>query len=388
MPATLALLAGTRPECLKLVSLIRAGRERADLRLVVISSGQHPGMVRRTLAQWSLEPDLELPRPPTPISLSGTVRWLRDHARAALRDCGATALVVQGDTSTAYAGALAARAAGIALIHVEAGLRTADPMRPFPEEMFRRRIGPIADWHYAPTASAADNLRREGVAADRIEITGNTGIDALRLALEADDEPAAASDGRLLVLTLHRRENYGPRLEQVCSAVLELLEQHADFSVVCPVHPNPTVGSRMRRMLGGHPRIRLTEPLDYAPFVRLLARAALVITDSGGIQEEAPYLGVPVVVARENTERPEAVRWGSTRLVAARRADVIDAAQSLLAAPRPLAAAFDADAPFGDGLAGARIITSIARRLSHSTVIAHSQLGATDVGQVGGFRPT
>lgn len=364
MPATLAVLAGTRPECLKLVSLIRAGRSRADLRLVVISSGQHPGMVRRTLAQWSLQADLELSRPPALISLSGTVRWLRDHVRAALRDCGAQALVVQGDTSTAYAGALAARASGIRLIHVEAGLRTADPMRPFPEEMFRRRIGPIADWHFAPTASAADNLLREGVPSARIEITGNTGIDALRLALAADDQPPAAMDGRLLVLTLHRRENYGPRLEQVCHAVVELLALHPDFRVVCPVHPNPAVGTRMRRMLGDHPRVELTEALDYAPFVRLLARAALVITDSGGIQEEAPYLGVPVVVARENTERPEAVRWGATRLVAARRADVIDAAQALLAGPRPHAAAFDDDAPFGDGLAGARIIASIARRLS------------------------
>lgn len=364
MPATLAVLAGTRPECLKLVSLIRAGHAHTQLRLVTLSSGQHPAMVRRTLGQWSLAPDFELPRPPAPISLSGTVRWLRDHARGALQDCGAQALVVQGDTSTAYAGALAARAAGIALIHVEAGLRTADPMRPFPEEMFRRRIGPIADWHYAPTASAADNLRREGVAEARIEITGNTGIDALRLALSASGEPAPSTDGRLLVLTLHRRENYGPRLEQVCSAVLDLLHRHPDMHVVCPVHPNPAVGSRTRRMLGSHPRIRLTEPLDYVPFVRLLARAALVITDSGGIQEEAPYLGVPVVVARENTERPEAVRWGATRLVAARNVEVLDAAQALLSAPRPLAAAFDADAPFGDGLAGARIITSIAERMA------------------------
>jgi len=367
MPATLAVLAGTRPECLKLVSLIRAGRNCSDLQLVVISSGQHPGMVRRTLAQWSLEADLELPRPPTPISLSGTVRWLRDHARAALRDCGARALVVQGDTSTAYAGALAARAAGITLIHVEAGLRTSDPMRPFPEEMFRRRIGPIADWHYAPTARAADNLLHEGVPGERIETTGNTGIDALRLALAADDPPRAATEGRLLVLTLHRRENYGPRLEQVCNAVLELLALHPDFHVVCPVHPNPTIGSRMRRMLGAHSRIHLTEPLDYVPFVRLLARAALVITDSGGIQEEAPYLGVPVVVARENTERPEALLWGATRLVAARCADVIKAAQALLAAPRPLAAAFDAAAPFGDGLAGTRIMASITRRLCIAT---------------------
>lgn len=365
MRTTLAVLAGTRPECLKLVSLIRALKRCEELHPLLISSGQHPTMVRRTLAQWALAPDRELPSPKPPISLSGTVRWLRDQTRAALRDSGARALVVQGDTSTAYAGALAARAEGIVLIHVEAGLRTADPMRPFPEEMFRRRIGPLADWHYAPTASAADNLLREGVPAARIEITGNTGIDALRLAL-ADTTPLdlpLPDSARLMVLTLHRRENYGPRLEQVCTAVLELLALHPHLGVLCPVHPNPTVGTRMRRMLGAHARIRLTEPLDYAPFVRLLARADLVITDSGGIQEEAPYLGVPVVVARENTERPEAVRWGATRLVAAEHRVVLAAAEALLAAPRPHAAAFNRDAPFGDGHAGERIATSIAQRL-------------------------
>lgn len=368
MPATLAILAGTRPECLKLVSLVRALKSGNPLHPLLISSGQHPAMVRRTLAQWSLSPDLELPAPVAPISLSATVRWLRDHARAALQTAGASAVVVQGDTSTAYAGALAARAAGIRLIHIEAGLRTADPMRPFPEEVFRRRIGPLADWHYAPTPSAAANLYAEGVAPTQVEITGNTGIDALRLALQASDAPPDDSlpAPRLLVLTLHRRENYGPRLEQVCAAVLDLLARHDDLGVICPVHPNPAVGTRMRRMLGAHPRVRLAEPMDYLPFVRLLARAALVLTDSGGIQEEAPYLGVPVVVARENTERPEAMRWGATRLVAVERTALVAACEQLLAAPRPSAAAFDTEAPFGDGRAGERIAASLAHRLTEA----------------------
>lgn len=359
MRATVGLLAGTRPECLKLISLQRALAGMPGLRPWLISSGQHPAMVRRTLAQWGARPDLELPSPQPPVSLSGTVRWLRDQVRTALCTGGVDLLVVQGDTSTAYAGALAARAEGIALVHVEAGLRTADPMRPFPEELFRRRIGPLADWHYAPTESAAANLRAEGVADSRIAVTGNTGVDALRLAL-AERPPAIAADGRLLVLTLHRRENYGPRLEHVCQAVLCLLQRHPDLHVLCPVHPNPTVGQRVRRTLGGHARIELTEPLDYLPFVHALARAALVITDSGGIQEEAPYLGVPVVVARENTERPEAVRWGATRLVAAEHAAVLQAAESLLAAARPASAAFDANAPFGDGRAGERIAAGLA----------------------------
>lgn len=359
MRAKVGLLAGTRPECLKLISLQRALAGTPGVRPWLISSGQHPMMVRRTLAQWGLRPDLELPAPRAPISLSGTVRCLRDQTRAALRQSGVNMLVVQGDTSTAYAGALAARAEGVVLIHVEAGLRTADPMRPFPEELFRRRIGPLADWHYAPTESAAANLRAEGVAAARITVTGNTGVDALRLAL-AERPSVSSAGGRLLVLTLHRRENYGPRLEHVCQAVLSLLQRHPDLTVLCPVHPNPTVGQRVRRTLGGHPRIELTEPLDYLAFVHALARAALVITDSGGIQEEAPYLGVPVVVARENTERPEAIRWGATRLVAAEHKAVLEAAESLLTAARPAAAAFDAQAPFGDGRAGERIAAGLA----------------------------
>lgn len=369
MLATVGLLAGTRPECLKLISLQRALQARSELRPLLISSGQHPAMVRHTLAPWGVQPDLELPSPQPPVSLSGTVRWLRDRVRAALRTSGVHALVVQGDTSTAYAGALAARAEGRMLVHVEAGLRTADPMRPFPEELFRRRIAPLADWHYAPTASAAANLRQEGIAEARILVTGNTGVDALRLAL-AECTPPAAADGRLLVLTLHRRENYGPRLEHVCQAVLSLLARHADLQVLCPVHPNPAIGQRVRRRLHGHPRVQLTEPLAYLPFVQALARAALVITDSGGIQEEAPYLGVPVVVARENTERPEAVRWGATRLVAAEHQAVLQAAEALLDAPRPPAAGFDARGPFGDGHAGERIAAALAQCLQPLAVCA------------------
>ena len=358
-----AILAGTRPECLKLISLVRALRQR-DHPLVLIGSGQHPAMVRSTLAHWDLTPDLELPPPPAPIALSATVRWLRDHTRTAIDRLGVSALVVQGDTSSAYAGALAAKSAGIRLLHVEAGLRTSDPLRPFPEEVFRRRIGRLADWHFAPTAGAAANLYAEGVARERVLVSGNTGVDALRLALSGHlpckEIAWQARFPRLLVLTLHRRENYGPRLEHVCDSVLELLARQSDLGVVCPMHPNPAVSARMRRLLGAHPRIWLTEPLPYRPFVRLLAQAALVITDSGGIQEEAPYLGVPVVVARENTERPEALAGGAIRLVAADRQTLLSVALELLAAPRPDAVPFTVDAPFGDGLAGERIAEVIA----------------------------
>jgi UDP-N-acetylglucosamine 2-epimerase (non-hydrolysing) len=359
----LVVLAGTRPECLKLTSLVRALRARLGDGVVLMSSGQHPTMVRSTFAQWGIAPDCELMAAPQPSSLSGHVRWIRDRVRAAAGELGARVLLVQGDTSTAYAGALAAKALDIELVHVEAGLRTADPMRPFPEELFRRRIGGLADWHFAPTALAARNLISEGIAPARVQVSGNTGVDALRLALETriPAEELAWRDrfDELLVLTLHRRENYGPRLEQICVGVRDLLDLHPRLGVVCPVHPNPAVGARVRRVLAGHPRVWLTAPLDYRPFVQLLSDARLVVTDSGGIQEEAPYLGVPVVVARENTERPEALSSGNTRLVAAEAHAVMDAAQALLAAPRPRPLPFTADAPFGDGRAGERIADTL-----------------------------
>ncbi len=365
------IVAGTRPECLKLVALVRALRACDGPRIWLVSSGQHPQMVRDTLAQWGLAPDRELAAV-TPGSVSAQVRWMRDRVRMVCEELGPALLVVQGDTSSAYAGALAARAAGIELAHVEAGLRTSDPMRPFPEEPFRRRIGALADWHFAPTPGAARNLLGEGIAPARIHTPGNTGIDALRLALA---EPAAAHAPRwqerfdeLLVLTLHRRENYGPKLEQICLGVRALLDLNPRLGVVCPVHPNPAVGTRVRRILGGHPRIVLTTPLEYRPFVQLLAQARLVITDSGGIQEEAPYLGVPVVVVRENTERPEALTCGNTHLVAAEAPALIAAAQQWLAAERPSAHAFAPGAPFGDGRAAERIAQVLVNLAAHALV--------------------
>ena len=371
MPAatSMAILAGTRPECLKLVSLVRAVRHRIGARTVLINSGQHLEMVRSSLVQWGLNADMELPAV-VPGSLSAQVRWMREQVREACMQVGAKLLVVQGDTSTAYAGALAAKLCGIGLAHVEAGLRTADRMRPFPEEAFRRRIGALADWHFAPTAGAARNLLAEGVACARIFTPGNTGIDALRLALAdpgvGDDLHWQARFSELLVLTLHRRENYGPRLEQICVGVCRLLDLHPELGVICPVHPNPAVGARVRRALAAHPRVWLTEPLAYRPFVHLLSQARLVVTDSGGIQEEAPYLGVPVVVARENTERPEALAGGHTRLVAVNAQAVFDAAQALLQAPRPQAHAFCASAPFGDGRAGERIAQVLVEVLANA----------------------
>jgi UDP-N-acetylglucosamine 2-epimerase (non-hydrolysing) len=398
----LAVVAGTRPECLKLASLVRALRARPEVALTLINSGQHLEMVERTFAHVEIATDQRLAPPLPPLSLSRAVRHLRDHLVAEIALERPDAIIVQGDTSTAYAGALAGRAAGLPVVHVEAGLRTGDPMRPFPEEMFRRRIATVADYHFAPTAGAAANLLREGHAAERVFNVGNTIVDLLREtsaaiantqldgggssrdAFEQGETPAARAARvpwrerfrRLVTLTLHRRENYGRGLITVCAAMLELLETHEDLGVVCPVHPNPVVGHRVRRMLGGHPRVCLTEPLDYRPFVRLLAESTLVVTDSGGIQEEAPYLGVPVLVVRDSTERPEALALGSTRLVAVEHHHIVHEVEAALARERPAAIAFDAQAPFGDGRSGERIVEILLHELARRST-ATASAGAT-----------
>jgi len=359
--ARVLLVAGTRPECLKLASTVIALRRRGDVDVLLMNSGQHVQMVTRSFAQLGLEPDIEGAQIPAG-SLSATLRALRAQIRTAAIEHRASVLVAQGDTTTAYATALAARDLALPLAHVEAGLRTDHPLRPFPEEYFRRAIGKLAQLHFAPTSMARDNLLGEGVAAERIHLVGNPAIDVLRDVLAQDPvaPPTLPATAKLITLTLHRRENYGRGLDTVCAAVLELLAREADVGVVCPVHPNPIVGARIRRHLAGHPRIVLTEPLDYRPFIALLARSTLAITDSGGIQEEAPYLGTPILVVRENTERPESLALGIARLIPVERAAIVAATHDLLLSPRPHGIAFDANAPYGDGHAGVAVAAAIA----------------------------
>ncbi len=360
------IVAGTRPECLKTASVVRAMKSHPSIDVCLINSGQHRTLVGQTFAHLGLDVDIELPSPESGGSLSRTVTALRQSLARCFAELQPAAVVVQGDTSTAYAGALAARDLQIPLAHVEAGLRTRNPMRPFPEEAFRRRIAPMAHWHFAPTQGAAANLHNEGIAYARVHVVGNTVIDELRLALETRSDEAddnAANSPRTITLTLHRRENYGRGLDLVCGAVLETINSCAQLDVVCPVHPNPIVGQRIRRLLGAHPKIRLTNPMPYRTFVRLLQRSALVVTDSGGIQEEAPYLGTPVLVARQETERPEALAFGGTRLVPLDKAMIRDAIMLALERPRPIALPFAIESPFGDGRSGVRIADTLIRAL-------------------------
>ena len=364
------IVAGTRPECLKLASLVAALRARGEVETLLVNSGQHHAMVERTFAHLEMTTDVA-PGPIDPASLSHALTSLRERLRAIATEHRASLIVAQGDTSSAYAASLAARDLALPLAHVEAGLRTDHPYRPFPEELFRRRIAPIAQLHFAPTASAERNLLREGIAPEAIHRTGNTVVDLLRAQLEDTRPlllPFLADDGlpdtdELVTLTLHRRENYGRGLDVVCEAVLELVRQRPRLGVVCPVHPNPAVGSRIRRHLAGRARIALVDPLDYRPFIALLAQSRLTITDSGGIQEEAPYLGTPVLVVRENTERPESVAIGAATLVPLKADRIVAEAQRLFALPAPRRLPFTPEAPYGDGRSGERIASILVERL-------------------------
>ncbi|HSV18240.1 MAG TPA: UDP-N-acetylglucosamine 2-epimerase (non-hydrolyzing) [Casimicrobiaceae bacterium] len=352
------VVAGTRPECIKLAPVVRA-LARADLPAVVVSSGQHAHAVRATLAEFGLHPDVELAPLPALPNLAAASAHLRCELGAAIERFRPSVVIVQGDTLTAHAGALAARDAGCRLAHVEAGLRTPSITNPFPEEWFRRRIALHATWHFAPSPGAVAHLRREGVAPATIHCVGNPGIDSLRGVL-AELPVRPVRDGTRVIVTLHRRENYDANADAICRALLRLADAEPALKLLLPVHPNPRIAARIRRRLGGHGAFQLVDPMAYKPFVRAAASAALIISDSGGIQEEAPHLGTPLLVPRDNTERPECLATGFVRLTPIDEDAIVGHARALLAAPARAAVPIDERAPFGDGRAGSRIASALA----------------------------
>ncbi len=363
MTRRLLVVVGTRPEAIKLAPLVLEARRAPELfETVVVSTGQHREMLAQVLDLFEVAVDLDLGIMTPDQSLGHvTTAALTGVARAIERfapDC----LVVQGDTTTAFAGALAGFYAAVPVAHVEAGLRTYDKRQPFPEELNRRLISHVADYHFAPTPRARHNLLAEGIDPDRIWITGNTGIDALFLALERCRPEAAGPPrtGRVLLLTAHRRENHGAPLGRICRAVLTLLERFPDLRVVYPVHLNPRVRTTAFGLLGGHPRVELTEPLDYRTFVLAMHRADVILTDSGGIQEEAPSLHKPVLVLRETTERPEAVEAGTARLVGTDAGRIVQETAALLAEVGNGRGPVLQDNPYGDGKATRRILEVLA----------------------------
>jgi UDP-N-acetylglucosamine 2-epimerase (non-hydrolysing) len=351
------IVAGTRPECIKLAPVIRALAARGRLRAMVVNSGQHRAAVREMLASFGIGCDIELDAPPPLPNLRASCRHLRDRLHAVIAASAPDFVLVQGDTLTAYAGARAGHDANRPVVHVEAGLRTESVSDPFPEEWFRRRIARHASVHFAPSVSAVRHLHREGIDPATIHRVGNTGIDCLRALLHewalAGESPASTEP--TILVTLHRRENWGHNADVICDALTEIAARRPELRLVFPVHPNPRVAPRIRRRLGGLPGFDLVAPMAYRDFVRAAASAALVISDSGGVQEEIPHLGTPLLVPRTNTERPESIATGFVRLVAADRDLLVSLALELLAAPRRAPLPFDRHAPYGAGDAGQRI---------------------------------
>ncbi|MFZ5862712.1 MAG: non-hydrolyzing UDP-N-acetylglucosamine 2-epimerase [Nitrospirota bacterium] len=365
-PLTVFVAFGTRPEAIKLAPVIRAlwARPRA-CRPVVCVTGQHREMLNQVLDIFDIQPDHALHVMKPAQSLTELTANVLVRMEQVLVKEEPDLVLVQGDTTTSFAASLAAFYQRIPIGHVEAGLRTLRKYEPFPEEVNRRLTGVLADYHYAPTANSRRNLLQEGVNPRRVIVTGNTGIDALFVALRvarrsAGRVPRGGPAGRRLVLvTAHRRENFGEPFDEICRALIDLVTRNPDVDVVYPVHLNPRVHDVAFSRLAGFRQIQLVKPLDYLSFVRLLDRAYLILTDSGGIQEEAPSLGKPVLVMRDTTERPEAVEAGTARLVGARAETIVAAAQRLLDDPRDYRRMSAARNPFGDGKASERIVRHV-----------------------------
>ncbi len=366
---------GTRPEAIKLAPVVEALRAEKGIEVVVCVTAQHREMLDQVLRIFSLRPDHDLNLMRAGQDLFDVTAGALTALRPVIAEVKPAALVVQGDTTTTLAAALAAFYSHVAVAHVEAGLRTGDKRRPFPEEINRRLTTHLADWHFPPTDWARENLLREGVAEDRVFVTGNTGIDALLELVERIDSGAVqpslpasiapALDGRrrLILVTGHRRESFGAGFENICLALRAVAERHPDVAIVYPVHLNPNVQEPVRRHLGSLEGVYLTEPLDYLPFVALMKRAHLIVTDSGGVQEEAPSLGKPVLVMRDTTERPEGVRAGVARLVGPHTDRIVAAVEELLTDESSYRAMAQKQNPYGDGHAAARIARVLAEKL-------------------------
>jgi len=375
-----ATIFGTRPEAIKLAPLlIRMRHRRPEFHSIVIVTAQHRDMLDQVLRTFGIRPnhDLDLMQPgQSPGQVGARILLAIEPILARVRP---DVVVVQGDTMTTFAAALASFNLKIPVAHVEAGLRTLDRYNPFPEEMCRRLTTSLADVHFAPTSWARDNLLREGIPRRSILVTGNTVIDALFQVLKSPPPAETRAilskvPGRLLLVTTHRRENFNAPLRNICSALLRIVREVPDIGIVLPVHRNPQVDGPVRGFLQGKERIHLVPPLDYAPFVHLMSRAHLILTDSGGVQEEAPSLGVPVLVARGTTERPEGVEAGVARLVGTDKDEIEKAAIALLtdaAARRRMARRTN---PYGDGRAVHRILDDLVRRFG-STVTSSRRRG-------------
>ncbi|HHV64453.1 MAG TPA: UDP-N-acetylglucosamine 2-epimerase (non-hydrolyzing) [Peptococcaceae bacterium] len=367
---------GTRPEAIKMAPVIKALEKQETIDCRVVVTAQHREMLDQVLRLFDITPsyDLDLMRPGQ--SLAGLTSRVMEGLDNIFAQEKPDMVLVQGDTTTTFVAALAAFYHRIPIGHIEAGLRTGQKYSPWPEEINRKLTSGLADLHFAPTELAKENLLREGFNPATIHVTGNTVIDALlatvRQGYYFENENLRQileqnQDKRLLLMTTHRRENWGEPLRQIYEALVAILEAYPDTYVIFPVHKNPAVRKVVNEVLGEHERVYLIEPLDYEPFVNLLAKAYLIITDSGGIQEEAPSLGKPVLCARDTTERPEAVAAGTVLLVGTTYAGVYANIEELLINPQVYRQMAQTANPYGDGLASKRISEIVVDYLNMNT---------------------
>jgi UDP-N-acetylglucosamine 2-epimerase (non-hydrolysing) len=360
---------GTRPEAIKMAPVVKALMAAGGFDARVCVTGQHREMLDQVLLLFSIVPDYDLAIMRPGQSLGDITSAVLSALDAVLADFQPDIVLVHGDTTTTLAASLAAYYRQIPVGHVEAGLRTGNIYSPWPEEINRKVASAICELHFAPTEQSRDNLRGENVSDDRIVVTGNTVIDALHdvvKLIQADDGLGATlaarfgidENRRIILVTGHRRESFGNGFERICAALARLAER-SDVQIVYPVHLNPNVKGPVERLLGGCGNVRLLPPQDYLPFVYLMSRSDLIITDSGGVQEEAPSLGKPVLVMRDTTERPEAVQAGTVRLVGTDVALIVSSVANLLDDPAAYEAMSFAHNPYGDGKAAERILAAI-----------------------------
>jgi UDP-N-acetylglucosamine 2-epimerase len=369
-----AVVFGTRPEAIKMAPVVhalrRAAAAGASLQAAVYVTAQHRDMLDQVLNLFGIEPDADLDAMRPDQGLADLTARMLTQLDELFRRESPELVLVHGDTTTAFVAALAAYYQKIPVGHVEAGLRTRNRYSPFPEELNRQMVDSLATYHFAPTSQAVDNLLAEKIAPDGVVQTGNTVIDALLIALERIGTKAPAKllgrypslskvlngQRRMLLVTSHRRENFGHGMTGIFEALVELTVRFPDTEVVYPVHPNPQVREATKRLLAGRERIHLLDPLDYDDFCYLMSRCHLILTDSGGIQEEAPTLNKPVLVLRDTSERPEAVAAGAARVVGTQRQTIVEAATTLLTNAREYQTMADAVNPYGDGHAADKIV--------------------------------
>lgn len=365
----IACVVGTRPDAIKMAPVIREFKKHSDVvDVLTVSTGQHREMLDQALGAFDLVADEDL----GVMSHGQSLAELTSKALVGLDHVFSkhkpNYVIAQGDTTTTFVAGLTAFYHGIRFGHVEAGLRTDSITNPFPEEFNRRACGLVADLHFPPTKGADQNLEREHIPDSNRLITGNTGIDAVQYIAERCEEVwYPEHSGPVVLLTTHRRENWGEPQRNIARAALKLVNEFSDVLLVVPMHKNPSVRELLKGVLGNHPQVRLIEPPDYAPFVKLLQRSTFALTDSGGVQEEAPSFGIPVLVLRDTTERPEGVESGAAKLVGTQFEVIYSEASKLLKEPAVFESMSKAQNPYGDGQASARIVAAVLDRVGVAT---------------------